>query len=264
MHRRAPRLGIISDLRMLMSTSMEPLRRYAPMLWVCAGAAIVVALISVGRHLHRERLWLRLLAADGTEVVKIPALMDFAANEASPLYASHCARCHGAKMTGSVAAGAPNLTDDVWLYGKGSVFDIERTLMYGIRSGLSKAHNVTDMPPFGLTGRLNDGEIRNLVQYVLQLSGRPFQSAAALDGRALYHDAAKAGCADCHGYAARGDTYYGAPDLTKNVWNGGGDAKYLYDAIYYGQHHVMPGFFGTLSLEQIRALALYVYAQSHP
>ncbi len=257
-------MSILSDLRMLTSTPIEPFRRHAPMLWVCAGAVVVVALISAGRHLHRERLWTRLLAADDAAVVEVPALMDFAANEAKPLYASHCARCHGAEMTGDVAAGAPNLTDNVWLYGKGSVFDIERTLMYGIRSGLSKAHNVTDMPPFGLTGRLSDGEIRSLVQYLFQLSGRPYQNAAALDGRALYHDAEKAGCTDCHGYAARGDSYYGAPDLTKNAWNGGGDAKYLYDAIYYGQHRVMPGFFGTLSLEQIRALAVFVYARSHP
>ncbi len=249
---------------MLTSTPIEPARRTAPVLWACAAAALALALTCIGWRLHRERLWTRLLTTDGTAVVKVPALMDFAVKEAKPLYASHCARCHGADMSGNAAIGAPKLTDKVWLYGNGSVFDIERTLLYGVRSGLSKSHNVADMPAFGLTARLSDGEIRSLVQYLLQLSGRPHQSAAALDGRALYDDAAKGGCVDCHGYAAQGDTYYGAPDLTKNVWNSGGDAKSLYDAIYYGQHRVMPGFFGILSLEQIRALAIFVYAQSNP
>jgi cytochrome c oxidase cbb3-type subunit III len=32
-------------------------------------------------------------------------------------YMQLCAACHGANGTGSVALGAPNLTDDVWLYG---------------------------------------------------------------------------------------------------------------------------------------------------
>ncbi len=130
----------------------------------------------------------------------------------------------------------PNLTDKVWLFEKGDVFDIERTILYGIRSGASKARNVTDMPAFGATGRLSAGEIRNLVQYVDQLSGRPHQAQAASEGRTLYLDAAKGNCGDCHGFNGRGNSYYGAPDLTKNVWNSGGGDQALYDAIYYGEH----------------------------
>ena len=166
-------------------------------------------------------------------------------------------------MRGNTSLGAPNLTDEVWLYGDGRVFGIERTVLYGVRSEQSKSHNVTDMPAFGLTGRLSDAEIRNLVQYLLQLSGRAHQAPAASEGAAFYNDVAKANCGECHGDTGRGNPDYGAPDLTVNVWNSGADPRALYDAIYFGQHRIMPGWIGTLSLAQIRALAVYLYSMSH-
>jgi len=229
-------------------------------LLLSAAAAAALA----GVHLRHEHLLRRLLSADTEAVVKDPELTAFAQSIAKPLFAANCAHCHGADMAGNRAIGAPNLTDKIWLFDSGDVFDIERTILYGIRSGASKAHNVTDMPAFGLTGRLSAGEIRNLVQYIDQLSRRPHQAQAAIEGRAAYFDAAKGYCSDCHGDSARGNSNYGAPNLTENVWNSGGDDQSLYDAIYYGEHHIMPGFFGTLSLEQIRALAVYVYMASHP
>ena len=224
-------------------------------------AATLAALVAAQQR--REHLLIRLLTADTEAVVKDRVLTAFAQSIAQPLFAANCASCHGADMTGNAAIGAPNLTDKIWLFGSGDVFDIERTVLYGIRSGASKAHNVTDMPAFGLTGRLSASEIHNLVQYIDQLSRRPHQAQAAIQGRGVYSDAAKANCADCHGPDARGNPDYGAPDLTQNVWNSGGDDQALYDAIYYGEHRVMPGFFGALSLEQIRALAVYVYMASH-
>jgi cytochrome c oxidase cbb3-type subunit III len=212
-------------------------------------------------HLRREHLAHRLLASDPDSVIKDPALTRFAADQAKPLYAANCASCHAADMTGNATVGAPNLSDGVWLYGNGSVFDIERTLLYGVRSGLSKSHNIADMPAFGLTGVLSAGDVRDVVQYVLQLSGRPHQSQAAREGRSLFFGTAN--CGDCHGGDGRGNPDYGAPNLTANVWNSGGDPQSLYDAIYFGQHRVMPAWIGTLSLEQIRALAVYVYTASH-
>lgn len=165
-------------------------------------------------------------------------------------------------MRGNRALGAPNLTDQVWLYGNGTVHDIERTILYGVRSGISKTHNVTDMPGYGLRGRLTSGQVDDLVQYLLKLNGRPHQAEAAEQGRALYYGVAN--CGDCHGSDARGDSDYGSPDLTVNVWNNGGDTQSLYRSIYFGRHRIMPAWFGTLTLEQIRALAVYVYAASHP
>jgi len=45
-------------------------------------------------------------------------------------FATICAACHGADARGNVAIGAPNLTDDIWLYG-GSADDIKATLRNG-------------------------------------------------------------------------------------------------------------------------------------
>jgi cytochrome c oxidase cbb3-type subunit 3 len=248
---------------MLTRPKSLPARRRTQILLLAALSCAVAAVALASLHVRHDRLLRRLLAADTEAVVKDRELTAFAQSIAKPLYAANCARCHGAQMTGNSALGAPNLTDSVWLFDSGDVFDIERTILYGIRSGASKAHNVTDMPAFGSTGRLSASEMRNLVQYIDQLSRRPHQAQAAIEGRAVYF-AAKGYCFDCHGDGARGNSNYGAPDLTQNVWNNGGDDQSLYDAIYYGEHRIMPGFFGTLSLEQIRALAVYVYAASHP
>ncbi len=221
-------------------------------------AAAVYAADMVNRHDDMER---RLITTLPDQVVADPQLVRFAIAEARPVYSAHCAACHSPDMHGNPALGAPNLADTTWLYGSGSVYDIERTVLYGVRSGRSKSHNITDMPAFGLTGRLSDGDIRSVVQYILQLSGDNYDPAAANEGRRVFYGAAN--CADCHGSDARGDSGYGAPDLTRNVWNSGSTPDDLYRAIYFGEHRVMPGWRGVLSLVEIRALAVYVYWASH-
>ena len=49
-----------------------------------------------------------------------------------------CYDCHGDDAAGDEAVGAPNLLDDVWLYG-GSSATLERTIRYG-RAGMSPAY----------------------------------------------------------------------------------------------------------------------------
>ncbi|HTC51970.1 MAG TPA: c-type cytochrome [Steroidobacteraceae bacterium] len=227
------------------------------------GVVVAIGVVALARaHLRTDRMQERLLAALPDAVAADPALVRFAVAEAKPLYARHCAACHGADLHGNAQLGAPDLTDDVWLYGDGSLYDIERTILYGARAGVSSTHDEAEMPAFGLRGVLSDSQVRSVVQYVLQLSGRPYQVEAANDGRALYFGVAN--CGDCHGPDARGNNDYGAPDLTRNVWSNGGDPQSLYASIYGGRHRIMPAWRGTLSLEQIRALATYVYAVSHP
>jgi cytochrome c oxidase cbb3-type subunit 3 len=227
------------------------------------GIALAIGLVAVARaHLRSDRMQERLLAALPDAVATDPALVRFAIGEAKPLFAQHCAACHGSDMHGNPQIGAPDLTDDVWLYGDGSLYDIERTILYGVRAGVSNTHDEAEMPAFGLRGVLSDGQVRSLVQYLLQLNGRPYQVEAANDGRAAYFGTAN--CSDCHGPDARGNNDYGAPDLTRNVWSNGGDPQSLYTSIYAGRHRIMPAWRGKLSLQQIRALATYVYAASHP
>ncbi len=65
-----------------------------------------------------------------------------------------CAACHGMDGTGNPLLGAPNLVDDVWLYG-GDVETIRTTLRQG-RNGR--------MPAFG--DKLDDAQIRLLVAWL--------------------------------------------------------------------------------------------------
>jgi cytochrome c oxidase cbb3-type subunit III len=252
---------------MTTSTPQDPPRspRRSSSTWVAAAVVLLAAggaALAGIRHGHRLRLESRLLASFPDAVLADPALVRFAVEEARPLYAAQCAVCHGPDMRGNPSIGAPDLTDSVWLYGNGTIYDIERTILYGVRSGIGKTHNVTDMPGYGQRGRLSQGQIESLVQYLLKMSGRPYQAEGAEEGRALYYSVAN--CGDCHGTDARGDSDYGAPDLTVNVWNSGGDPQSLYRSIYFGRHRIMPAWIGKLTLEQIRALSVYVHTASHP
>lgn len=53
-------------------------------------------------------------------------------------FATTCAACHGADGRGNPALGAPNLTDDIWLYG-GSAETVRESILFG-RNGGMPAH----------------------------------------------------------------------------------------------------------------------------
>jgi cytochrome c oxidase cbb3-type subunit 3 len=227
------------------------------------GLIVVLALgAAVFWRMHDAALARQLLATPARTVAAHADLVRFATAEARPLFARNCAGCHGADMKGNKAIGAPDLTDRVWVYGNGSVFDIERTILYGIRSGQKQGHDVTEMPAFGQRGMLTAAQIDDVVQYLLALSRRPHDPEAAERGHTVF--TGPASCNDCHAFDARGDAYYGAPDLTANTWMYGGDVQSLKNSVYFGRHGVMPGWRGKLSLQQIRALAVSIYARSHP
>ena len=71
-----------------------------------------------------------------------------------------CAACHGADGKGNQAIGAPNLTDDIWLYG-GSEAAVRKSITDG-RHGQMPAHEW-----------LGDDKIRLLAAYVYSLSHAP-------------------------------------------------------------------------------------------
>lgn len=186
-----------------------------------------------------------------------PDLVAFARRTAEPVFAANCAQCHGSDLKGRIETGAPNLTDDNWLY-RHSLFDIERVILYGLRSGHSKGIDVTEMPAFGQRGQLTSDEIGDVVQDVLKLSHRPFDPAAAERGQAVFAQH----CADCHDTDGSGNPDYGTPDLTVNVWDYGGTPAQIRDSIYFGRHGMMPAFYGKLTLPQIRAIAVTLHASS--
>src|SRR5690554_3762280 len=75
------------------------------------------------------------------------------------LFEDNCAACHGYQAQGSQKLGAPNLTDNVWLYG-GKVSDVMHTITYG-RQGMMPAHSAM----------LDDSQINSVANYVVSLSG---------------------------------------------------------------------------------------------
>ncbi|HEX7271331.1 MAG TPA: cytochrome-c oxidase, cbb3-type subunit III [Casimicrobiaceae bacterium] len=80
-----------------------------------------------------------------------------------PVFAQNCAACHGPDGKGNVQLGAPNLTDEIWLYG-GS----EATIVETISKGRGAASDVTRMPAH--KDRLDEGKIQLLTAYVWGLS----------------------------------------------------------------------------------------------
>jgi cytochrome c oxidase cbb3-type subunit III len=71
-----------------------------------------------------------------------------------PEYMNACAACHGPEGKGNKALGAPNLTDDVWLYGSS-----EAAIVHGILNGRNNR-----MPAQGQT--LTSEQIRLVAAWV--------------------------------------------------------------------------------------------------
>jgi cytochrome c oxidase cbb3-type subunit 3 len=205
-----------------------------------------------------------LVMTNPDEVARVPRLVTYAEDMGSSLYAANCATCHGADMKGNEARGIPNLSDGVWLFDFGRVSDIERTVLYGIRSGHPKSHNVTDMPGLGLQKAIDPGEIRDVIAFMRSLSGDGGRAAGDADsvarGERIFQD--KGVCYDCHGRDGTGSSDYGAPNLTDAEWVYGGSDEAVYSSIYDGRHGQCPAFIGKLSFAQIRALSVYIHENS--
>jgi cytochrome c oxidase cbb3-type subunit 3 len=73
-------------------------------------------------------------------------------------FATYCVACHGADGTGNTALGAPDLTDDAWLYG-GSAGAIRQSIVQG-RNGRMPAHREF----------LGEDKVHLLATYVYSLS----------------------------------------------------------------------------------------------
>ncbi len=82
-----------------------------------------------------------------------------AAARGAKTYAEQCVTCHGAEGKGNAEVGAPNLTDDIWLYG-GRKADIAQSISTG-RGG--------SMPAW--QGRLDPVTLKSLAIYVHSLGG---------------------------------------------------------------------------------------------
>jgi cytochrome c oxidase cbb3-type subunit 3 len=113
------------------------------------------------------------------------------------------------------------------------------------------------MPAFGRDQILDAGQIDDVAEYVLSLSDRATDPAAAARGGQVFAD----NCAACHGETAAGNPELGAPSLADAIWLHGSGAKADIAAqIWQPRMGVMPAWQGRLEEATIRMLATYVHS----
>lgn len=213
-----------------------------------ATVAADVASARAGQDALRKQLEATPLA----EVRKNPELLRFATAAGSASFQTNCAPCHGRGAQG--APGYPNLNDDDWLWG-GKIEDIEKTLMFGIRSD-HKDTRVSQMPRFGADKILKPDEIDATVEYVSSLSKPGGDAAKIAKGKTIFADQ----CASCHGADGGGNQEMGAPNLTDAISLYGNDPKSLRATIENGRSGSMPAWGDRLDKTTIKSLAVYVHS----
>ncbi|MBC6983768.1 cytochrome-c oxidase, cbb3-type subunit III [Caulobacter sp. 17J80-11] len=196
----------------------------------------------------------KLLAATPEQIERDPELQAYALAAGQAAFGDNCATCHGSGGAG--AKGYPNLRDDVWLWG-GSPEQIERTIRVGVRSSHPDTHT-SQMPAFGRDGMLQPAQVSDVTEYVFSLSHRDVDKAKAGRGAQIFAD----NCAACHGPTGKGGPEYGAPDLTDADWLYGADRDSIQTQVWNGRNGVMPTWENRLDPATIRALAVYVHANS--
>ena len=165
------------------------------------------------------------------------------------LFSQNCAQCHGSDARG--ATGFPDLTDQDWLYG-GSPEAIKATLMHGRKANGMMAWSAA------LGGEQG---VKEVAAFVLSLSGREVDTAAAAAGKVKF-----AMCAACHGSDGKGSAAMGidlgAPNLTDNIWLYGGSERAVQASIANGRAGIMPAWDKILGEQKIHVISAYVYSLS--
>lgn len=232
--------------------------------------------LGVGLLLWRHGIEAALLRADPTTLLAAPRLIGYAQQRGESIFATQCSGCHGEAGRGNHVSGTPDLRDNDWMYGMGTISDIERVVSYGIRSHRPRAWNLAIMPAYGTAHPsardtkippLSPGNIRDLVDFLQDLKNKNrlpadgATSATVARGAALY--AGVGGCYDCHGPDGKGDPAIGAPNLTDQVALYDGSSEGLLQSISFGRAGVCPAWLTRLGPVGVREVAVYVYLMSH-
>jgi len=199
----------------------------------------------------QARLRDRLAEAELASIRSDPDLQQFAIAAGASAFQNNCAPCHGRGAQGFV--GYPNLNDDDWLWG-GTLDEIHKTISFGIRSEHANTHS-SQMPRFGVDKLLEDSQINDVVEFLLSLSRKSTDSAAANRGEKLFGEQ----CASCHGADAKGKQEQGAPNLTDAISLYGDSKQALLESVRTGRGGSMPAWAGRLDAATIKALAVYVH-----
>ena len=195
----------------------------------------------------------KIAAMDLTAINNDPELLSFALAGGEAAFGDNCAPCHGRGAQG--AFGYPNLRDDSWLWGDGTLAAIHKTILHGIRSG-DPDTQTNQMPAFGRTGVLNEPQIADVAEFTLSLSGKADDKAADERGAKIFATT----CTPCHGADGKGNPKLGAPNLTDELWLYAGDKQTIMADIRNGRGGVMPAWITRLDPETIKELAIYVHS----
>lgn len=201
-----------------------------------------------------EPMLARIRASDPKTIAADPELRAFAVAGGRTAFANNCAGCHGAGGQGAVG-GFPSLADDDWIWG-GTHDAIRHTIANGVRAGESDEERTSQMPRFLADGVLTLPQVNDTAEYVLSLSRRSTDAAAAGRGEALYAE----NCAACHGERGEGNRDVGAPRLSDQIWLYGGDKASIARSIAYARAGVMPAWGQRLDPAIVNMLAVYVHA----
>ena len=204
-------------------------------------------------HAARTAAASKLVTASLQEIENDLSIQQFALAMGESAFGDNCATCHGAGGRG--AKGYPMLADDIWLW-DGTLDGIETTIRHGIRHMADPNTRLNAMPAFGRDGLLPEKDIDDLVQYVLTLSGREADSAAASRAAPIFATQ----CVTCHGAAGKGNRALGAPNLTDQEWLFGGEPRDIRQTIYSARNAHMPAWQDRLDDATIKALAVYVHS----
>ena len=191
-------------------------------------------------------------ATDLTGIQGDPSLMNYALRGGQVAFNNNCAQCHG--LGGAGQGFFPSLADDNWIWG-GTPEQIEYTIRHGIRNGGDEARDNV-MPNFGADQILTREQIGDVTQYVMSLTNRSRDAAAAERGAPIFAE----NCVACHGEAGVGLQELGGPALNDAIWLYGGDRNSIFNQIYRPKMGVMPAFAERLDEATIKMLVVYVHS----
>ena len=173
---------------------------YTKGIWNYSQRAVVAADVKAGKD-AQSAFRGQLDKTELGDVKKNPELMRFTMAGGSAAFQTNCSPCHGRGAQGF--SGYPNLNDDDWIWG-GKLEDIQKTISVGIRSDHKDARQ-NQMPRYGVDNLLDAKQINDAAEYVLSLSGKSTDKAAAERGGQTF----KEQCAACHGDDGKGKTKMG-------------------------------------------------------
>lgn len=182
-------------------------------------------------------------------------LLGYANSAGEAVFMTWCSQCHGSGAAGAV--GYPNLVDDDWLWG-GDIESIHTSISVGIRQPSDEDYlRQSEMPAFGRDELLEDGQIDEVVNFVMALSGEAKDATLVEAGAVVYEE----NCAACHGDAGEGDIDQGAPNLADAIWLYGEGYDAIRETVYSARYGAMPAWNTRLSEAEIRAVATFVHTR---